>query len=128
MKFLAVVLRPRKVSVVHHSVDNWKHGEERINANITPNTIVVKLNNIADLVTEWTVSPLTYDTCYDLSRFLADTFLLMCHLNRFLMWMRALLLLLRHGRRKESYFYRSLSELNTVANHYGAERSTLLCA
>jgi hypothetical protein len=71
---------------------------------------------------------LTYDTCRDLSWFLSDAFLSVCHLNHFLAWMRALLLLLRPVIQKESCFYRSLSGLDTVAYYYGVERSTLLCA
>lgn len=128
MKFLAVVLRPRKVGIVHHCIDNWEHSEERIDADITPNAIMVKLNDIADLVTKWAYALLTYDTCSYLTRFLSDTLLFVSHLNRFLMRTGALLLLLRRGAQEESHFYRSLSGLDTVANHYGAERSTLLCA
>ncbi len=85
MKFLALVLQPREVSIVHHCIDNWKHCEERIDANVASNTIIVKLNDIADLVTKWAMALLTYDTCCNLTRFLSDTLLFVCHLNRFLM-------------------------------------------
>lgn len=84
MKFLALVLQPGEESIMHHCIDNWKHCEERIDTYVTPNTTIVELNDIADLVTKWAIALLTYDTCCDLAWFLSDTLLFVCHLNRFL--------------------------------------------